>query len=250
MWFEENREPETRRECEARYRMAVSRLKGMAPTLRARAELLGNRAAAELVPSIERRCGQLGVSWSCARGIGQEAPLAMEAERALHYFWEEAMRRNAAEAADDRRAAAEGRFRQIIGAFDRCISEVEKNVPWYEFLGGPLFVTADAYVRRQQTETSRNDRKNLLTKWDAARTDSERAEVLKLAERWYEATRLGLNDCKGIVPSLGESMVAEAKNAAAGVAETVKQAGSFVTEHLRPLAIVALWLGALLVLRH
>ena len=250
MWFDPNQEPQSTRECEMRYRMAVSRLAAMAPSLQAQARAFGPRAAATLVPDIEQACLGLEGSWSGARGLDKERAVAMDAERLLRQFGEEALRRNAAEVAEKRRTELDTRFAAILSAYDRCIGEVEKNVPWYEFLGGPLFVTADAYIRRKETETARNDRKNLLAKWSAAKTDAERAEILKLAERWYEATRFGLNGCQGIVPPLGDSMVAEAKNVATNVAETVKHAGLIIADHVGPILLVALGLGALLVLRH
>src|SRR5262245_33020794 len=92
------------------------------------------------------------------------------------------------------------RFRGIMSAYDQCIAKVEGNIPWYEWIGGPLLVGADVFLRWKETEAVRNDRKNLLARWKAATTDSERSEILKLAERWFAAARFALGDCNGILP--------------------------------------------------
>lgn len=147
------------------------------------------------------------------------------------------------------RAGLERQFTAIITAYDDCIRKVENNIPWYEFLGGPLVVGADAYIRRKETTTARNDRKNLIAKWNAAVSDAERKEILALAKRWFEATRFALNGCAGIVPPLGETMVAEVKSAAATVGATVREAGSLLRGQATVLLIAALGAGAILMLR-
>ncbi len=146
-------------------------------------------------------------------------------------------------------ADLEKRFAAVIAAFDACIAAVEGNIPWYESFGGPILVGADKYIKHQETEQSRNDRKNLVAKWAASKTDAEREEILKLATRWYEATRFGLNGCQGITPSLGEAMVDQVKDYAHGIKETVKGAGGAVLEGLtKPLIYVGVGLGVVIVL--
>lgn len=160
-----------------------------------------------------------------------------------------AVHRNGPTGPDMERAAIERQFAGVIAAYDECIGKVENNIPWYEHLGGPLVVGADAYVRRQETTTARNDRKNLIARWAVAKTDAERREVLTLAKRWYEATKFGLNGCKGIVPPLGDAVVAQVQTVAETVGATVKEAGSFIRTHVGVVLVAALGAGALLMLR-
>jgi len=155
-------------------------------------------------------------------------------------------------------AELERKFADVIGAFDRCIAQAEKNASsgWLGWVS-PIAGFAWDSIGRQQTETSRNDRRHLLEKWAASKTDAERFEILKLAERWYEATRFGLKDCKGVIPTLPSAMGEQVKEYAEVVADAAKDAGTkaagFVSDILgpltRPLLYVGVGIGALVVLR-
>src|SRR5262249_18514349 len=72
-------------------------------------------------------------------------------------------------------AEMERKFADVIGAFDRCIAQAEKNASsgWLGWVS-PIAGFAWDSIGRQQTETSRNDRRHLLEKWAASKTDAER----------------------------------------------------------------------------
>jgi hypothetical protein len=139
----------------------------------------------------------------------------------------------------------ERRFAATIEAFDRCISRVEGSISGWDVIGGPIAIGAALSNREQETAQARADRKQLVKQWAATKSDAERFELVKRAERWYRISAEVLGGCQGVTPSLASGIVGQVKDVAGQAFDAGRAALSAVST---PLIYAGLGVGGLLVL--